>query len=132
MKTPMNASRPAPRILALALLALPLRFDDPAKPQGKPTLPIPVIGGGGGENDPHVEMAKLFGKIELDLREIDKLLTDASAGGSPTSEAETRAAKAIAGIDELLKNSEQRSRDVVSGIDRLFELANHAHQPGGT
>ena len=132
MKTPMNASRPAPRMFALALLVLPLRLDDPAKPQGKPTLPIPVVGIGGGEGDPHEEMAKLFGQIERDLREIDKLLTDASGGGTTTSEAEARAAKAIAGIDELLTNSEQRSRAVVDGIDRLFELANHAHEPGGT
>ena len=131
MNTTMNSLQRAPGTFALALLVLPLRFDDPAKPQGKPTLPIPIVGGQG-ESDPHVEMAKLFGKIELDLRQIDKLLNDASAGGASTKEAEERAQQAIAGIDELLKSSEERSRAVVDGIDKLFELANHAHAPGGT
>lgn len=130
MKTPMNVLRPAPSALAFALLVLPMRFDDPKKPQGPQHVPIPMLEGG--EDDPHVQMAKVFGQIERDLREIDRMLSDASAGGAAAAQAEKKAADAIAGIDELLANSERRSHAVLEGIDRLFELADHPHKAGGT
>jgi hypothetical protein len=77
-------------------------------------------------------MARIFGEIEQDLREIDRLLSDACAGGSRAAGAEEKAKEAIAGIDQLLASSEKRSREVLEGIDKLFELADHAHEPGGT
>src|SRR5262245_43295990 len=126
----MNDPRPA-SAFALAVLAfLPARFDDPAKGQGKQTVPIPVLPGA--EEDPHAQMAKVFVQIEHDLREIDRLLSDASTGESSTKEAAEKSAVAIAGIDELILNSEKKSQAVLDGIDKLFELANHSHQPGGT
>jgi hypothetical protein len=130
MNTPMNLLRPGPGAFALALLVLPMRFDDPKKPQEDQHVPIPQLGGG--EDDPHVQMAKVFVQIERDLREIDRMLSDASAGGKGAADAEKKAADAIAGIDELLANSERRSHAVLEGIDKLFELADHAHKGGGT
>ena len=131
MYTPMNALRPAPSAFALALLVFPMRLDDPKKPQGEQHLPIPTLGGGG-EEDPHVQMAKVFVQIERDLRDIDRMLSDASAGGASASQAEAKGAAAIAGIDELLAKSERRSQAVLGEIDRLFELADHPHKGGGT
>ena len=130
MKNTMNTLRPGSSAFALALLVLPMRFDDPKKPQGDQKMPIPSLGVG--EEDPHVQMAKVFVQIERNLRDIDRMLSDASAGGSPTADAEKKGADAIAGIDELLANSERRSKSVVEEIDRLFELADHPHQAGGT
>lgn len=126
----MNDLRPAPSALAFALLLFPMRLDDPAKPKVDLKVPLPTIGHA--EDDPHVEMARIFGEIEKDLREIDRLLSDASAGGAPAEGAAEKAAQAISGIDELLAKSEERSQAVLQGIDKLFELADHPHQPGGT
>lgn len=130
MRTTGNDLHAAPSALAFALLLFPMRFDDPAKPKLDLKVPLPTIEAA--EDDPHVEMAKIFGQIEQDLREIDRLLSDASAGGAPAEGAEEKAAKAIAGIDELLAKSEKRSQEVLAGIDKLFELADHPHSPGGT
>lgn len=116
---------------ALALLALPLWADDPARPQGG-RVHLPIQGADAGQDDPHKEIAKLFGKIEVELRHIDRLLSDASAGRATAAEAEESAEKAIEGIDKILQKSEQSSRSVIEKIDKIFELANHTHGPGGT
>jgi hypothetical protein len=132
MKPTMNALRHAPTALAFALLVLPLRADDPAKPK---RIDVPLPGAVGGEDDPHAQMAKVFVQIERDMREIDRLLSDASAGKTPGQAggaARRKAAEAIEGIDQLLRRSEQRSQEVVQGIDRLFELADHPHGEGAT
>ena len=126
----MNNIRPAPSALAFALLFFPMRLDDPAKPKLDLKVPLPTIEAD--EDDPHVQMAKVFVQIENDLREIDRLLSDASAGGAPAEDAAEKAEKAIAGIDELLAKSEKRSQAVLAGIDKLFELADHPHEAGGT
>lgn len=126
----MNDLRPASSAFAFALLLFPMRLDDPAKPKVDLKVPLPTIEHA--EDDPHAEMARIFGEIEQDLREIDRLLSDASAGGAPAAGAAEKAEKAIAGIDELLAKSEERSQKVLAGIDKLFELADHPHEPGGT
>ncbi|MFN0007445.1 MAG: hypothetical protein ACKVXR_06010 [Planctomycetota bacterium] len=130
MRTKMKDLRPAPSALAFALLLFPMRLDDPAKPKVDLKVPLPMVEHAA--DDPHAEMARIFGQIEQDLREIDRLLSDASAGGASAKGAEEKAAKAIAGIDELLAKSEKRSQAVLQGIDKLFELADHPHEPGGT
>ena len=140
---PIRTSIPAHAFVA-ALLFLPLRFDDPKRPQDVP-VPVPGIGpdvgpgaeGQAGHEDPHVEMKRLFGKIEKELREIDRLLSDASAGGAGrtgtgTGDASKKAADAIERMDELLKKSEERGKSVLAGIDRILELADHPHPPGST
>jgi hypothetical protein len=95
-----------------------VRFDG----QAPIHLPVPVAGD---DSDPHVQMAKLFGKAERRLKEVDQILEQASAG-------DTRAlAKASpAGLDGLLQSSQSRSREVVESIDKILELANHEHPPG--
>jgi hypothetical protein len=130
MKNLMNGFLPAPGAFAFALLLVPMRLDDPQKPKVDLKVPLPTMPSD--EHDPHVEMARIFGEIEVDLREIDRLLSDASACNTPAAGAAEKAAKAIAGIDELLANSEKRSREVLAGIDKLFELADHEHSAGGT
>ena len=64
------------------------------------------------------ELRELFGKVERRLREIDKLLSDASAG-------ETKKLDQVgaSGIDEILKNASARHQEVLEGIDRILEIA---------
>lgn len=80
-----------------------------------------------GHQDPHEEIRRLFKKVELRLRQIDRLLADAAAGGTAKP---IEAGKA--GIDTLLKDSGERAHQTVKDIDRILELANHPHEPGGT
>ena len=136
--------------LLAAFAILPARFDDAKKPADDPKkpgevhVPMPSIGPSLGQdkNDPHAEMKKLFGKIERDLRQIDRLLANASAGSaegpgadgskegaSATSaaaeDAKSRGASAVEGIDRLLATSEERGKSVLESIDRILELAQH-------
>ena len=130
---------------------LAARVDDP-KPKQDAPIPLPALEGN--PNDPHVEMKKLFGKIERDLRQIDQLLADASAGPGARSEARSKGAaqskdgaeskdgsaggtakdaeaakakslSAVEGIDKLLASSEERGKSVLESIDRILELAQH-------
>jgi hypothetical protein len=114
-----------------------VRCDDPKKP-GEVHLPLPSLGPQD-KNDPHAEMRKLFGKIERDLRQIDQLLANASAGSGAgasegagasgtagaAEEAKSRGASAVDGIDRLLATSEERGKSVLDSIDRILELASH-------
>jgi hypothetical protein len=152
----MNSIRPLTHVRSLlrgqallaAIVILPagvqaasaVRVDDP-KPKQDAPIPLPAVEGN--PNDPHVEMKKLFGKIERDLRQIDQLLADASAGPGVRGEARTKdasaagavakdadAAKAksvsaVEGIDKLLASSEERGKSVLESIDRILELAQH-------
>ncbi len=127
--------------------ATAVRLDDP-KPKQDAPIPLPAVGGD--SSDPHVEMKKLFGKIERDLRQIDQLLADASAGpgaraGAATSKdaasgaardaaagaakdadaAKAKSVSAVEGIDKLLASSEERGKSVLESIDRILELAQH-------
>lgn len=70
------------------------------------------------EDDVKKEMKELFQKVERRLREIDRLLSDASAGDLSAVKADHDS-----GMNALLKNSEERGRDVLAGIDRILELA---------
>jgi hypothetical protein len=75
------------------------------------------------------EMRELFAKVERRLREIDRLLSDAGAG-------DTAALKNVkpSGIDELLRTSQQRQREVIDDIDRILQLAreNQGRSGGGS
>lgn len=64
------------------------------------------------------EMKELFQKVERRLREIDRLLSDASAGDRAAMKA-----GADSGMGALLEGSQARGRDVLGGIDRILELA---------
>ncbi|MCA8980946.1 MAG: hypothetical protein H6831_15665 [Planctomycetes bacterium] len=68
--------------------------------------------------DLEAEMRKIFQRVETKLRDIDVLLTDASAGDT------RRLAEAgEAGIDELLRRSVEDGRAVQREIDELLQLA---------
>jgi hypothetical protein len=130
------------RVPASSPASSSVRLDDPKPKQDSP-IPLPALDGN--PNDPHVEMKKLFGKIERDLRQIDRLLADASAtpaagagrasaghedaaGGAAAKDAEAAKAKslsAVDGIDKLLASSEERGKSVLESIDRILELAQH-------
>jgi translation initiation factor IF-2 len=75
------------------------------------------------------EMQELFKKVELRLREIDRLLTDASAG-----DRDALKANADSGMGKLLEGSQERGREVLEGIDRILELARQLgdQKPGGS
>jgi hypothetical protein len=69
-------------------------------------------------SDAEREMLELFGKVERKMREIDKLLSDASAG-------DTSALEKVgpSGIDEILKRTQETGREVREGIDKILEIA---------
>lgn len=72
--------------------------------------------------DPHEEIRRLFGRVERRQREIDEILGRArepSRAGSP-------------GLAGLLKDSEERSHEVLEDIDRILELASHECRDPGT
>jgi hypothetical protein len=73
------------------------------------------------------EMRELFGKVERRLREIDRLLSDAGAGDTTALAGDKKA-----GIDELLKTSQARQREVLQDIDRILELARENQSRSGS
>ncbi len=120
----------APALTALAILTA--RPDDPKHSQAPVPIPLPGVTAPG--EDPHAEMRRLFGKIERDMREIDRLLADASAGGNgnANAQAKKKAAEALQGIQKLLDTSEERGKSVLAGIDRILELAQHEPTAGSS
>ncbi len=90
------------------------------KPPISPELLEAIAGG----EDPRQEMIELFRKVEGTLEEIDKLLYEAGAG-----ERSAKDAARESGLAELLQRSKTKSSEVVSGIDRILEIAK---QQGGT
>ena len=116
--------------LLAAAVFLPGRFDasfgarmDDPKPKQDSPIPLPALEGN--PNDPHVEMRKLFGKIEHDLRQIDQLLADASAGpgsrgAGKTDEGATRAQDGSAGVAKDAEAAKAKSVSAVEGIDKLL------------
>ena len=77
--------------------------------------------------DPHAEIKRLMGRVERRLGEIDKLLSD--AGASQRGRDATRVDDE-SGTGVLVRQSQDASRSVVRDIDRILELANHAHPSG--
>jgi len=69
--------------------------------------------GAGEEQD---ELVVLFQRVEGRLREIDRLLYDASAG-APVDR------QAASGIDELLRQTRGKNQEVLDDIDRILQIA---------
>jgi hypothetical protein len=67
-------------------------------------------------------MLELFRAVERNLKRIDEMLNDASAGDAPLSAVED------AGLDDLLKDTQASSKSVVQDIDRILELARQRGQ----
>lgn len=105
MKTlPAIAAFSAAGLAALALCT-PAHAQEPPKPQMRTA------------QDAQREMIELFGIVERKLRSIDKLLYDAGAGEAPSEKVED------GGIERLLRDAADRSREAQAGIERILELA---------
>lgn len=102
-------------LFALAFLGAPSAAQDEDFPIGPP---IPFPGEAGGED----ELLKLFAEVELNLRQVTILLSDAGAGDARLAEV------ADSGIADLLRQSRARSEQAIEGIDQILEIA---RQRGG-
>ena len=98
--------------VAAALLAA---LQEPQPPAPEPP-PAPIQGPEGLAPQGEDEMLKLFGQVERRMREIDRLLYDASAGRAPGKLEES-------GIDRLLQRGRESSKQVLEDIDKILELA---------
>ena len=105
----MERARNQRAVSAIAVVAAAFLASTPCRAQN----PVPKP-----HDSAQAEMRQLFGKVERRLREIDRLLGDAGAG-----DAAALAGAKKAGIDELLKNTQARQREVLDDIDRILELA---------
>jgi hypothetical protein len=86
--------------------------DDQSAPPISPRVP---------ETDLEAEMREIFRRVEIKLRDIDVLLTDAGAGDtSRLSEV------GESGIDELLRRSIEEGRAVQREMQQLLQLAQQA------
>lgn len=72
------------------------------------------------------ELKELFGKVERHLREIDRMLSDAGAGDVSKLKGVPKG-----GIEELLRTSHERQRQVIDDIDKILELASQIPQSSG-
>jgi hypothetical protein len=104
------------------LLLLPLAAPGAAQDEDFPLgPPIPMQG----EESPQERMMRLFREVELELRRIDVLLSDAGAG-------ETRLASVPdSGIADLLRQSKTGSESVIEGIDEILAIAAQQQGQGG-
>lgn len=114
--------RPLASLAALALLAAGAFAQAPKPVIGPDPLDEPSLSGPQ-QDQMQQELRQLFRQVELRLREIDRLLSDASAG-------DTAALDGVgeAGIDKLLDLSRESATKSVQDIDRILEIA---EQMGG-
>ena len=95
---------------------------DPEPVDGPTPVELP-----GQVSEAQEEMLELFRDIEENLKTVDILLSDAGAGDtSSLSDAKE------AGIGRLLENSREKSRQVLTDIDRLLEIAQQMGQQSGS
>jgi hypothetical protein len=106
-----------------ATLAVLVFGRSPAFAQGEP--PVKITPASSAQDD-HERMERLIGEVELRLRKIDALLSDAGAG-----DRSALAKVGPSGLEGLLKRSQDDVHQVVTDIDRILELADHVHS-GGT
>lgn len=98
--------------LALVLAARGAQAQEPApKPVPPPTRPVTVAPT---PDEIQREMVELFGKVERELRAIDRLLQEA---------ARPPAAGAGGSLAEQLRNAQSSGQSVQKDIDRILELA---------
>jgi len=94
--------------------------EPPKKPP--PVIHVPIARDA---DDPHEQIRKLIGEVETRLRQIDKLLAEAGSAQRPASGTPATAS-------ELVRRSQEEGKQVVDAIDRILELADHPHPPGGS
>ncbi len=91
----------------------------------KPTLPQGFDRDSARRRDLVEELTELFHQVERKLEEIDVQLADAGAGESPLGDVED------SGLDRLLRESRQKSEEVIGGINRILEIAQQMGGGGG-
>jgi len=106
--------------VVLAALTLCAAARQSVEPAGPPLPQHPELPG---IDDPRQEMIDLFQKVELRLKEIDSLLYDAGAGDRALD------GSLDSGMSKLLEETRSKSDEVLSGIDRILEIAK---QQGGS
>ena len=98
-------------------LTVPLLFAVSAQDGGvHPPSPVERLLETGRAESGQDEMVVLFQRVEERLREIDKLLFDASAG-EPVVRVEE------SGIAELLRRTRTKNQEVLDDMDRILQLA---------
>lgn len=100
-------------------VALALALHGPAAAQDGPPGPEGVLTP---DDQLAQELQDLFRAVERNLKRIDDLLNDASAGDAPLAGVED------SGLDDLLKSTQASSKTVVEDIDRILELARQRGQ----
>jgi hypothetical protein len=93
----------------------------------QPVIHVPLPGD---SEDAHQKMIKLFGEVEKSLAQIDKLLSEAAAGQRGAQDAQKPLEKAVSGINELMKQTQDQGKAVVEGIEKILELAQQQQQQG--
>ncbi|MFM7282103.1 MAG: hypothetical protein ACKO32_10025, partial [Planctomycetia bacterium] len=107
---------PALGALAALCLAFPLTAQEQGQPGGaKPAeekappidvkLP-PVLGGNQTDDEIDARLEELIRDVEKQLRNIDRLLENAAAGGSGAGDAAREAGQAAKAMTELMKRSQ--------------------------
>lgn len=79
--------------------------------------PLPPIVPGGESESAEAELRRLFVEVERALRRIDDMLFEAAAGDAPLE------GEADSGLAQLIDQTLRQSRDAVSGMDRILEVA---------
>lgn len=109
----IHACRPLVLALALALFGAPAGAQEPEKAP-EPPRPDEPVRIQPPQDDVQREMIELFGKVERELRAIDRLLQEASrapGAGAGTS------------LAEQLRTAQASGESVKKDIDRILELA---------
>jgi hypothetical protein len=113
-------------LAALAALAAPpaaAQEPGPPPPEPRPEVGVQPVDEHFLADDAQRQLVELFGRVERRLNEIDRFLSDASAG-------DTSALDKVgpSGIDELLSRSRNTGRQAVEDIDKILDLANQMNQ----
>jgi TolA-binding protein len=113
----MRTERTRPIVAAIVAACLCCGIAFPRQ-EGPRPLPPELLQGG---EDPTAQLRRLFREVETTLRAIDDQLFDAAAGEANPSDASAE-------IDRLLRETEERSRSAIEGIDRIIEVAQQMQQ----
>lgn len=104
-------------LASLPALGSPRPQEGPPPDEERPVRELLDEARGGGMDELEAKMRELFGKVERRLREIDVLLSDASAGDT-SKLTELREA----GIDDLLRASLKQGRQLQKEIQEIIDI----------
>jgi hypothetical protein len=104
-------------LLAVLLLATTTAAQEPKIPEQLRSRP---------DEDMVDELKRLFQEVERNLELIDYQLADAGAGEIPLSDV------GDSGLEKLLRDSQDKSEQVLAGIDKILEIAAQMGQSMGS